>query len=244
MTPTLISQGQIPSGPNTLQPHYRSLVDSSQRPLPPVPRIAEEDECPICHRELPSRTLPDFEKLRENHIQSCIEEQLAANSGPSHRSGTNGSRPHSMGPQEDISQLSSSHPTNPTIYPAASPSYNASNVGRRRGVSNAIPQASSSAATLPGTPESRSAARERAHAAVVLGASRSPQNRGRRSGVFPYKATEKDCIDDAECTICMEEYEVGEEMGRLECFCRYHLRCIQGWFETHPGQCPVHGMDG
>jgi hypothetical protein len=29
-------------------------------------------------------------------------------------------------------------------------------------------------------------------------------------------------------------------MGRLECFCRFHLDCIMRWFQTHPGQCPVH----
>jgi hypothetical protein len=62
--------------------------------------------------------------------------------------------------------------------------------------------------------------------------------------VFPYKATEKDCVDDAECTVCFEEFEVGVDMGRLECFCRFHLSCIQRWFETRPGQCPVHQHDG
>lgn len=82
------------------------------------------------------------------------------------------------------------------------------------------------------------AARERAHAAVVLASSSTSPVR--RTGVFPYKATEKDCIDDAECTICLEEFEVGEDMGRLECFCRFHLKCIREWFVNRPGQCPVH----
>lgn len=86
------------------------------------------------------------------------------------------------------------------------------------------------------------AAREQAHAAVVFGHSQptSPGPSQRRTGVFPYQATEKDCVDDAECTICLEEFEVAVEMGRLECFCRFHLRCIRQWFENHPGQCPVH----
>ncbi len=59
--------------------------------------------------------------------------------------------------------------------------------------------------------------------------------------MFPYTATEKDCVDDAECTICMEEFAVGDEMGRLECFCRFHRACIMDWWSKQPNRCPVHG---
>lgn len=98
--------------------------------------------------------------------------------------------------------------------------------------------------------------REAQHAAVVLGHGRSqsnsPQNQAsssfppepRRTGMFPYKATEKDCVDDAECTICLEEFEVGVQMARLECLCRFHEKCIRSWWEGKPGRCPVHGHDG
>jgi hypothetical protein len=112
------------------------------------------------------------------------------------------------------------------------------------------PQAGSSSSAVPttpapvaNTPEARTAAREQAHAAVVLGLNSSPSSNSpfrRLSGLFPYKATEKDCVDEAECTICLEEFEVGVDMARLECFCRFHLHCIRGWFERHYGQCPVH----
>ena len=42
-----------------------------------------------------------------------------------------------------------------------------------------------------------------------------------------YLATEKDCVGEggegeAECVICFEEFEVGDEMGRLECLCKFH----------------------
>lgn len=87
-------------------------------------------------------------------------------------------------------------------------------------------------------------ARERQHAAIVLGQSASgPSSASAMSRVIPYIASEKDGIDDAECMICMEEFEVGQEMGRLECFCRFHLGCIKGWFERKAGKCPVHGGD-
>jgi hypothetical protein len=62
--------------------------------------------------------------------------------------------------------------------------------------------------------------------------------------MFIYRASEKDCVDDAECTICLEEFEVGAQMARLECFCRFHRRCIMDWFVQHPGRCPVHQHDG
>ncbi|KAI8960762.1 FYVE-domain-containing protein [Daldinia sp. FL1419] len=127
------------------------------RPLPPAPQIPEEDECPICHRELPSRELSNFEALRESHIESCIK-------------------------------------THSSYNPSSS----------------------------------------------VAGGSNRPL---RRSGMFPYSATEKDCVDSAECTICLEEFEVGVPMARLECLCRFHRACITAWFVNHPGRCPVHQHD-
>ncbi|CAG8971671.1 hypothetical protein HYALB_00003139 [Hymenoscyphus albidus] len=160
------------------------------RPLPsrPQPRqqIPEEDECWICHHELPSRTLPNFETIRAQHVEACLRSVL------------------------EPSSSSSSPPPGSTSTPA-------------RPITNA---ASSS------TPNAASPA---------VG---SPKPAQRRTGVFPYVATEKDCVDDAECTICLEEFEVGVEMGRLECFCRFHLRCIRDWFGSRPGQCPVHQHGG
>jgi hypothetical protein len=48
-------------------------------------------------------------------------------------------------------------------------------------------------------------------------------------GLFPYTATEKDCLDDegkeAECVICFEEFEVGDRLARLACWCRFHEVC-------------------
>jgi hypothetical protein len=41
-----------------------------------------------------------------------------------------------------------------------------------------------------------------------------------------YRATEKDCMGEDglanECVICLEDFEVGDEMGRLECLCKFH----------------------
>ncbi|KAL4771018.1 FYVE zinc finger-domain-containing protein [Aspergillus nidulans var. acristatus] len=61
--------------------------------------------------------------------------------------------------------------------------------------------------------------------------------------MLAFAATEKDCIGqdgaEQECTICMEEYEVGQSLVRLECLCKFHKRCIVEWFERKR-ECPVH----
>ncbi|KAL8377841.1 hypothetical protein RB595_008497 [Gaeumannomyces hyphopodioides] len=168
-------------GPSTTA-HYRH-----RRSLPPPPpqpqyQIPEEDECPVCHRELPQRTLANVEALRESHIAACIvthstygasPARLAASSSPGNGDGGEGS------------SSSSGTQTQPRLPP--------------------IPP--------------------------------------RRTGMFPYLATEKDCVDSAECTICLEEFEVGAPMARLECLCRFHHACISAWFVNHPGRCPVHQHD-
>lgn len=244
------------SAPNpNPQPHYRSLLDVDHhraqpsnldtRPLPAIPHIAEEDECPVCHRELPSRTLPDFENARAAHITQCIEDQIAVHNGQT--------RP---GAYTSQSQPAPSPPVPGPVVPVTHP-VQASN--RSSSTHNAPSRASASGYAVPlqppnlvpapiaNTPEARMAAREAAHAAVVLRASQpgSPSgDTGRRTGMFLYKASEKDCVDDAECTICLEEFEVGVGMARLECLCRFHARCIREWFVDHPGRCPVHQHDG
>ncbi|CAJ2500887.1 Uu.00g037400.m01.CDS01 [Anthostomella pinea] len=156
--------GDGPVAPSSFVMNGR-LMATTNRPLPPPPQIAEEDECPICHRELPRRILSNSEQLREDHINNCITIHSASSSGPFAHGGTGGH-----------SQFSQSY---------------------------AI----------------------------------------RRTGLFPYLATEKDCVDSEECTICLEEFEVGVPMARLECMCRFHRSCIDRWFVNHPGRCPVHQHD-
>jgi hypothetical protein len=210
------------------QPPYRPLISraednnsramSSRQRHAQRPNIPEEDECWICHWELPSRTLDNFEKLREEHVEACLTAAMHGISVSPVPSARNSQAPTRIPSNHGESSSS-------TAQPHASSSSS----------STGIP------APVGNTPEARMAAREQAHAAVVFGRSQpSSPGPSRRTGVFPYQATEKDCVDDAECTICLEEFIIGEDMGRLECFCRFHLRCIRQWFENHPGQCPVH----
>lgn len=91
--------------------------------------------------------------------------------------------------------------------------------------------------------------------------------RRRTTGMVVYHASEKDCIGEGgdglqECVICFEEFAVGDEMGRLECLCKFHKvseartlpgllsthllihdlqACIRRWWDTKGvGACPVH----
>ncbi|OIW11939.1 hypothetical protein TanjilG_02146 [Lupinus angustifolius] len=43
---------------------------------------------------------------------------------------------------------------------------------------------------------------------------------------------------DKKCTICQEEYEGGEELGKLNCEHKYHFQCIKQWL-VHKNFCPI-----
>ncbi|KAH9263056.1 hypothetical protein BASA83_013634 [Batrachochytrium salamandrivorans] len=50
-------------------------------------------------------------------------------------------------------------------------------------------------------------------------------------------------LPDVECTICMEEFEKGQRIARLNCLCMFHYHCIQEWFanpQYGKQMCPVH----
>ncbi|XP_022750384.1 probable E3 ubiquitin-protein ligase RHG1A isoform X2 [Durio zibethinus] len=44
--------------------------------------------------------------------------------------------------------------------------------------------------------------------------------------------------DDVKCSICQEEYVIGDEVGRLQCEHRYHVVCIQEWLRVK-NWCPI-----
>ena len=69
----------------------------------------------------------------------------------------------------------------------------------------------------------------------------------RPRGMALYKANEKDCTTEdgepQECVICFEEFQPGDEMGRMECLCKFHRKCIRQWWETKGvGSCPTHQL--
>ena len=64
-----------------------------------------------------------------------------------------------------------------------------------------------------------------------------------RLAFISFVATEKDCLGEdgnqAECSICMVEYDVGDHLARLECLCKFHRECIVSWL-ARKQECPLH----
>lgn len=193
------------------QPAPRTSSVQQQNALPPPPprrQIPEEDECPICHQELPAKGPEGQTEAREAHVMTCIEDRLNLSSSPARdqplptaNENPASRRRHSAlpAPPSNIEASSSSTPPNTlsNFHPL---------------VENAPAPAPP---TVPGAPTSRP---------------RAPSQRVRESfggyRMFPYIATEKDCVDAdgnaRECTICLEDFEGGDEMARLECWCFFH----------------------
>lgn len=46
-------------------------------------------------------------------------------------------------------------------------------------------------------------------------------------------------FDGTECTICFEEFQKGDIIARMECFCIYHKKCIDPWLKKAK-RCPIH----
>ena len=44
--------------------------------------------------------------------------------------------------------------------------------------------------------------------------------------------------DERQCTICMTDFEQGEEILTLTCFHKYHSECVETWFKSQ-NWCPV-----
>lgn len=104
--------------------------------------------------------------------------------------------------------------------------------------------------TPPSTQEARAAppsTNDHGTPPVASEGSRPRATSYRSRGMALYRATEKDCTTEdgepQECVICFEEFEAGDEMGRLECLCKFHRDCIRQWWERKgQGSCPTHQL--
>lgn len=68
-------------------------------------------------------------------------------------------------------------------------------------------------------------------------------NNNRRNRMIIYKLPSEESANLGECVICFEDLEPGETVGRLECLCVYHEKCILDWFSRKgAGSCPVHNQ--
>jgi len=168
---------------------------------PPISPLPEEDECPVCHLELPPLGPDGSEAEREAHITSCISDNFSS------------SLPRTLRSASESAVPASAVMNYPGVEAAPSTGLVASSFDSSVGVM-----------------------RQRAE---------SSQQRRRPPGMLVYHATEKDCVGQdnvpQECVICFEEFLEGDEMGRLECLCKFHRKCIRQWWEKKGvGACPVH----
>lgn len=61
-----------------------------------------------------------------------------------------------------------------------------------------------------------------------------------KSVTFEVTAEHSELISgDKECMICYEEYEIGQMVSRLECFCVFHKSCLENWL-SRKQCCPLH----
>ncbi|CAK0906133.1 unnamed protein product [Prorocentrum cordatum] len=62
-----------------------------------------------------------------------------------------------------------------------------------------------------------------------------------RTAVMVWEGPTAGCGSQAEaarCSICFEDFRVGEELRVLPCFHKYHRACVDTWFRQHQ-DCPV-----
>lgn len=45
-----------------------------------------------------------------------------------------------------------------------------------------------------------------------------------------------------ECSICLDDMEIGQTVARLECLCLFHKMCLDEWFKRK-NVCPQHPGD-
>ncbi|KAF3597123.1 hypothetical protein DY000_02027708 [Brassica cretica] len=58
-----------------------------------------------------------------------------------------------------------------------------------------------------------------------------------KTSIYQIKPS-SDHKEDAKCSICQEEYTIGDEVGRLHCEHTYHLKCVQEWLRMK-SWCPI-----
>uniref|UniRef100_A0A6B2LUE7 RING-type domain-containing protein n=1 Tax=Arcella intermedia TaxID=1963864 RepID=A0A6B2LUE7_9EUKA len=45
-------------------------------------------------------------------------------------------------------------------------------------------------------------------------------------------------MEDTQCSICLNQYEINQKLRRLKCFHCFHQECIDEWLKTSK-KCPI-----
>ncbi|XP_041366987.1 E3 ubiquitin-protein ligase RNF115-like isoform X2 [Gigantopelta aegis] len=70
------------------------------------------------------------------------------------------------------------------------------------------------------------------------GAGAPPADREKIESLPKVKITERQVVLVLQCSVCMEDFKLDEEVRKLPCDHHYHKECIEKWLELH-GTCPV-----
>lgn len=212
--------------------HHASHSQHRRPPLPPhlIPGPSSASNAPQAHPPLPPQ--PRREIQEEDECPVCTQEMPPI--------GPNGDESARLKHVEDCIKLysTSAGSGSGTLIPAPNPSTTNNNTTRplAHTISASAPSASSSA--MPPRPPPFPPPAQHAPSA-------QPATVPRNHRLLRYVATEKDCVnasgEQQECVICMEDFEPGIEMGRLDCFCAFHEACIKEWWgRKGVGSCPTH----
>lgn len=256
LTSFLLSQQRTQRPSNTPK-----IITSPTRHLPP-PRLSslaptlrnqvlrEEDECPVCGTRNPPFGPNPVSSAKERHIEECISQHLAF-AGPSRASPATSSHLQRSDGAFIASSSSAAAQSGPLGTAGQTTAAAATTTSPSRSAGIALPTGRQVSSPGPTSPLATTAGAAGAAGSPVA---TSPHPRPRppppRQRMLIYHATEKDCFsadgdDDGEaqeCVICFEEFQPGDEMGRLECLCKFHRACIRAWWEEHWGSCPTHQL--
>ncbi|KAK5705266.1 hypothetical protein LTR97_002384 [Elasticomyces elasticus] len=213
---TAASLPPVPAFPTT-RPGI-TTTPSAPPPSQPVPRPLRREVREEDECPVCGMELPPGEQVRERHVEECIAARFS--STPS--SSSMPRRPSEIPGRREV----------PLAYPSPATEVPPTHSRSYSNTSSIVPSGS-----LPSTTSTTTATRARAQSF-------------RPRGMALYTATEKDCLDSSgeavECVICLEEFQPGEAMGRMECLCKFHRGCIRGWWEAkvakggERGGCPTH----
>ncbi|CDK28576.1 unnamed protein product [Kuraishia capsulata CBS 1993] len=194
-----------------------SLAESSSSARPiPVASDADDGLCPLCAVDISLLT----EEEKEAHINDCLTNaEFSGSPDATRKSMINRMLVYTV-------------PKTSTGYrPGKSPSRNIDST--ICGSVNTInPETSTSVETITQAEPAGSASREGSASMM--------------SGYKPLAFDEKEQFEEPkpeECVICLEDINPGDTVGRLECLCVFHYKCIMDWFERKgPNECPVHAV--
>lgn len=63
-----------------------------------------------------------------------------------------------------------------------------------------------------------------------LGSPEETESPAFQNRMLVYKVAPAEDSQYRECPICFEDMAAGDKVGRLECLCMFHYKCIKGWF--------------